>query len=370
MLKIISQIRLDVAVPNSGTMVLAKQGDINSRFIEAEVCFNGCAINIPAEAEIRLHVIRADGYGSSFEGTVSDGGRVILPIDRWITSVAGDSNCSVEVSYDDRVLSTMSFTVRTECSDEARDLGDPEILPTDPEYDAVVEMLDDYKNGRLGNSKLHIRYSANADGSNVSEVWSEEKRYVGLSSAKVAPADANGYVWSLFAAKDGVNGKDGKSIESIVQAASGSNPNYGNETEWQEYEIIYTDGTTSYFVVYNGKNGADGAKGDKGDKGDRGATGAEGKSIERIEFMVSDTDDEGRTQKHYDVYVADNPTAIGSFTVTDGKDGAKGDKGDPYTLTEADKSAIAAAVKSSLTTETWTFELEDGSTVTKKVVLG
>lgn len=47
----------------------------------------------------------------------------------------------------------------------------------------------------------------------------------------------------------------------------------------------------------------------------------------------------------------------------------KGNKGDPYTLTDADKQAIANAVATALKTETWTFTLENGSTVTKKVVL-
>ncbi len=44
-----------------------------------------------------------------------------------------------------------------------------------------------------------------------------------------------------------------------------------------------------------------------------------------------------------------------------------GKKGDPYTLTDTDKEAIAAAVKASLNTKTLIFTLEDGSTVTEEV---
>lgn len=47
-----------------------------------------------------------------------------------------------------------------------------------------------------------------------------------------------------------------------------------------------------------------------------------------------------------------------------------GPAGPAYTLTDADKNAIAAAVKASLKTETWTFTLENGSTVTKAVYVG
>lgn len=52
-----------------------------------------------------------------------------------------------------------------------------------------------------------------------------------------------------------------------------------------------------------------------------------------------------------------------------GIQGIQGVQGNPYTLTDADRDAIAIAVRDSLTKETWTFTLEDGTTVTKKVVL-
>lgn len=56
--------------------------------------------------------------------------------------------------------------------------------------------------------------------------------------------------------------------------------------------------------------------------------------------------------------------------IKNGSKGSKGDKGEPYTLTDTDKNTIAAAVKASLTKETWTFTLEDGSIVTKAVYVG
>lgn len=53
-----------------------------------------------------------------------------------------------------------------------------------------------------------------------------------------------------------------------------------------------------------------------------------------------------------------------------GETGPQGPQGPAYTLNDTDKNAIAAAVKASLTTENWTFTLEDGSTVTKAVYVG
>lgn len=53
--------------------------------------------------------------------------------------------------------------------------------------------------------------------------------------------------------------------------------------------------------------------------------------------------------------------------IKDGADGKTPEKGTDY-FTEEDKAEIVADVKSSA--ETWSFTLEDGSTITKKVVLG
>ena len=47
----------------------------------------------------------------------------------------------------------------------------------------------------------------------------------------------------------------------------------------------------------------------------------------------------------------------------------KGDKGDDYVLTRSDKEEIADIMIGKLKTETWTFTLEDGSTVTKQVIV-
>lgn len=52
-----------------------------------------------------------------------------------------------------------------------------------------------------------------------------------------------------------------------------------------------------------------------------------------------------------------------------GETGETGPRGPAYVLTDTDKQAIVDAVLASQTTEDWTFTLEDGSTVTKKVVL-
>jgi hypothetical protein len=80
-----------------------------------------------------------------------------------------------------------------------------------------------------------------------------------------------------------------------------------------------------------------------GEKGDTGATGPEGPQ---------------------------GPQGEKGDTGATGPEGPQGPQGPAYTLNDDDKNAIAAAVKASLPTETWTFTLEDGSTVTKAVYVG
>lgn len=55
--------------------------------------------------------------------------------------------------------------------------------------------------------------------------------------------------------------------------------------------------------------------------------------------------------------------------VIKGEDGKDGNDGKDYVLTDADKQEIATKAIEKLSTETWTFTLEDGSTVNKTVVL-
>ena len=71
----------------------------------------------------------------------------------------------------------------------------------------------------------------------------------------------------------------------------------------------------------------------------------------------------------YETWIDDayNEVTFSDGTILHVKNGAKGSS---YTLTDDDKNTIAAAVKASLTSENWTFTLEDGSTVTKKVYVG
>lgn len=82
-----------------------------------------------------------------------------------------------------------------------------------------------------------------------------------------------------------------------------------------------------------------GPKGEPGERGPQGETGPQGAAFT------------------YDDFTEEQLASL------------KGDKGDPYTLTETDKAEIVSAVKAQLITEQWTFTLTDNSVITKDVIM-
>lgn len=122
---------------------------------------------------------------------------------------------------------------------------------------------------------------------------------------------------------------------------SGSGTGGADGEDGGYYYPTVTDGVLNWSASKAGMPAAEAAN-VKGEKGDDGAPGAKG-----------DTGEPG----------------------PEGPQGAKGEdgytpvKGTDY-YTEADKTEMVQAVKEGLTRETWTFTLEDGSTVSKAVLLG
>ena len=53
-----------------------------------------------------------------------------------------------------------------------------------------------------------IRYSANADGTDFTEEWSEGQSYIGFATGQTAPTDKGGYTWSKFVGEGGETSAD------------------------------------------------------------------------------------------------------------------------------------------------------------------
>ena len=157
----------------------------------------------------------------------------------------------------------------------------------------------------------------------------------------------------------GESGKDGASV--TVASVSESTADGGDNI------VTFSDGKT--LTVKNGSKGSQGIQGIPGENGKDGsngkdgATGATGVGVKSVTQTTASTEDGG--SNIVTVTLTDGTTSTFTF-----KNGSKGSTGPAYTLNDTDKNAIASAVKASLKTETWTFTLEDGSTVTKAVYVG
>lgn len=131
----------------------------------------------------------------------------------------------------------------------------------------------DYSWGRFvgtpgASSYTWIRYSSNADGSNMTAIPNEETKYIGVAvtAEDSAPTDYTRYSWALFKGSDGRGVK--KTEVSYQKSTSGTVIPTGawlasipllNDGEylWTRTLFTYTDGTTTstYNVSRNGTSG-------------------------------------------------------------------------------------------------------------------
>lgn len=130
-------------------------------------------------------------------------------------------------------------------------------------------------------------------------------------------------------------------------------------------------------TVKNGRDGEQGPQGEPGPQGPKGDTGATGPQGER------------GVQGPQGIQGIQGPQGPAGATGPQGPRGYQGEKGDKGAtgpqgpagangktpvkgtdyFTEAEKAEMVAAVKAALSFETWTFTLEDGTTVTKEVCI-
>ena len=140
---------------------------------------------------------------------------------------------------------------------------------------------------------------------------------------------------------NGADGKDGANGTSVtVKSVSESTADGGSNV------VTFSDGKT--LTVKNGS---------KGSSGTNGTNGTNGVSVSSVTQTTTSSADGGSNV----VTVTLSNGTTSTFTVKNGSKGSTGAAGKD--------GATAAQVIAALEKETWTFTLEDGSTVTKEVPL-
>lgn len=203
---------------------------------------------------------------------------------------------------------------------------DEEAVESSGEYLALEGFLNHFFDSYdWRGEKVFIRYSANRDGTDFTETWTEGQNYIGIARGLEAPEAAGAYEWSLWINK-GNDGANGLSAYEIWLDEG----NTGTQADFLA-SLKGADGAPGA----DGQDGADGADGKDGEDGQDGADGADGKDGTSV--TVSSVTESTESGGENVVIFSDGKT----LTVKNGKDGAKGDT---YTLTEADKVEIASKV--------------------------
>jgi hypothetical protein len=140
---ITQEITVEVAKPNYFQALVAKQGDINSRFLKVTFAHNGEKIEIKSTSTAMIGGERPDGQSKTFAGEVNADGTATVPLVGWMLELTGLLKCDVTiVDVDGRKLSSTSFKVMVDeaaCSDDD--------ITTDDNYDILTSLANALEGG-------------------------------------------------------------------------------------------------------------------------------------------------------------------------------------------------------------------------------
>lgn len=146
MIKIIKELNIEVSKPNLFQAVVAKQYDMNTRFIKATLMDGNNVVEIPKRSDGSIKVVinaeRPDGLKKSFDGEVNgDDDTVTVPLHSWMLEIEGTVICDISIidtkTDDNKKLTTTSFTLLVE---KAAYGGND--ITNDPQYDVIVSLLE------------------------------------------------------------------------------------------------------------------------------------------------------------------------------------------------------------------------------------
>jgi hypothetical protein len=144
LIKIIKELNIEVTKPNVFQALVAKQYDMNTRFLKATFVDCGERIDIPNSPTLSvvINAQRIDGQAKGFDGEINDDGTVTVPLHSWMLELEGEVICDISVidaaADNEKKLTTTSFALIVE---KAAYGGDD--VTSDPQYDVLVSLIND-----------------------------------------------------------------------------------------------------------------------------------------------------------------------------------------------------------------------------------
>lgn len=136
-MKIYTPIKLNVSKLNVLENVFAKQRDSNSRYLDCAFFDGNNKFLKVTGGDIAVNAMRADGTYRSFAGSINENGTVRVPLTNWMLDVAGTLSCSVTVYEGDEKLTTATFALMVQASDNPTGT----VSPDDPNVDLAEQLV-------------------------------------------------------------------------------------------------------------------------------------------------------------------------------------------------------------------------------------
>lgn len=117
-MEIIQNIQLEVNRDNKTKTIYANQFEYNSRFLRIQLTNSGVPLRVEQTNVASLEAIRPGGGVNDFIGTIERDGKILVPLDYWITEIFGTVRCKLAiVSPKGTKLSSATFLIKVERSD-------------------------------------------------------------------------------------------------------------------------------------------------------------------------------------------------------------------------------------------------------------
>lgn len=248
MIEIIKKLDVEVTKPNIFQALVAKQYDMNTRFLKVTLKDGGTRIDVPniETAKVVINAERKDGLAKGFDGVINDDGTVTVPLHSWMLELDGTVICDISVidtaTDDNKKLTTTSFTLIV----EKAAYGGTDIT-TDPQYDIMVELMSTCESASASaqealekstqalemSAEANSKYDACVEATNNANAVREE-------------IEAGGYIESLKEVNRGLKLGFWVGTQEEYDAL----PNPPNDC----YVIITDDNTLSRYVLESGSD--------------------------------------------------------------------------------------------------------------------
>lgn len=171
--QIFKHLTVDVAELNTFQSIVAKQYDVNSRFLIITLVNEGEKINVDSSSTVLINAERADHAADSFAGVVNSDGTITVPITSWMLELDDFVTCDISIlGVGETKLSSTSFTIEVQAASNYAD------DPSDEEQNNLVLELIDQLGGKANFNGTATSFDDCTQPNTLYNVVADNKNYL------------------------------------------------------------------------------------------------------------------------------------------------------------------------------------------------